>query len=152
MRADVVLLTALALAGCAGPSGEAVSRGAGAADGTEEAMHGDIAASVQVQVHTDTVRLRLHVTNTGTRPIDFTFPTSQRYDFVVATDTGERVWRWSDEMMFAQVISEVALAPGETWDFEAAWEPGNRAGLFQVLGEVTASEHDVRQRMTFELP
>jgi hypothetical protein len=155
MRAESVLLAVLLGVGCAGQNGEVGANGAGGASGAEGAdyaMVGDVAASVEVKVQPDAVRLLLHVTNVGDRPLEFTFPSSQRYDFVVETMAGERVWQWSSDMMFAQVISEASLEPGETWAFDATWEPGDRTGVFRVIGEVTASERDVRQSTTFELP
>lgn len=140
MRAGPILWTVLLVPACAGsPDGAG-----GAAD--------DVASSVEVKVGGDRVGLHLHVTNTGARAIEFTFPSSQRYDFVVRDEAGEEVWRWSEGMMFLQAISHATLAPGETWDFEAAWDAGNRTGRFQVVARVTAAERDVRQSAAFELP
>jgi Intracellular proteinase inhibitor len=143
MRGQAMLSVALVLAGCAGSTGEVSGDGA---------VGEDVAATVEVKVQEDSVRLLLHVTNTGDRGIEFRFPTSQRHDFVVRDEGGVEVWRWSEGMMFLQAISRATLAPGETWDFEGAWAPGNRTGRFQVVGRVTAAERDVEQSAAFELP
>ncbi|HUG40031.1 MAG TPA: BsuPI-related putative proteinase inhibitor [Longimicrobiales bacterium] len=145
MRAVTMLLGSLLVVGCAGSTGEV----GGSAD---DAMSGDVAATVEVKVQGETARFLLHVTNTGSRALDFTFRSSQRFDFVVRDDAGSEVWRWSDGMMFLQALSEASLAPRETWDFDVTWDPGDRSGRFQVVGWVTASEHDVQQSATFELP
>ena len=112
----------------------------------------DVAATVEVKLEGEGVQFLLHVTNTGETPLEFTFPSSQRYDFVVRDQSGEEVWRWSDGMSFLQAISNATLAPGETWDFRVTWEAGNRAGQYEVAAMVTAQEHDVRQSAAFELP
>lgn len=143
MRGEAMLAVALGLAGCAGSTGEVTGDGVGV---------GDVAASLEVKLQEDSVRLLLHVTNTGERGIAFTFPTSQRHEFVVRDDQGAEVWRWSEGMMFLQAISRATLAPGETWAFEGAWAAGNRAGRYQVVGRVTAEEGDVEQSAAFELP
>ena len=145
MRAEAMLVAGLVLAGCAGSAGER-------ANGADEAMTGDVAATVEVKLQGDSVRMHLHVTNRGSTPLAFTFPTSQRYDFAVRDASGETIWRWSDGMAFMQAISRATLAPGETWEFEAAWAPGNRAGVHEVVGRITAQEHGVQQSASFELP
>jgi hypothetical protein len=146
MRAVGVLVAGvvagLLVGGCAG-SNERVEG--------EGAMADDLAATMEVKVGSDSVRLLLHVTNTGSEAVEFTFPSSQRYDFVVADAGGERVWRWSDGMSFLQAVSSGTLAPGESWDMEAVWEPGGRTGTFVATGRLTAGDRALEQRATFEL-
>lgn len=112
----------------------------------------DLASSLEVGVAPGEVRLTLHVTNTSSTPLDFTFPTSQRYDFVVEGAGGEQVWRWSDDRAFAQVITPATLAPGETWTVEAVWEHGERTGPHVAAGWLTVGDGRVEQRASFELP
>lgn len=155
VRLGLLVILGLGLLGlpaCAGSGGQLEPGGEdseGAAAPTES--HG-MAASLDVQVAGDGVRLGLHVTNTTSRTIDFTFPTSQRYDFVVRRPSGEEVWRWSDGMAFLQAISHATLAPGESWDMEAVWEPGATSGTLEATGTLTARDHPVSQHTTFELP
>lgn len=139
-----VLLTASLLLGCAG-WGE---RGEPAMERSE---HDHLAASMEVKVSASAVRLILHVTNSGEAPVDLTFPSSQRHEFVVTTPSGEEVWRWSEGMAFMQALSSDTLAPGESWHMEAIWDPGERRGEFVAIGELTARDRDLRQRTTFEL-
>ena len=145
MRAEAMVVAGLLVAGCAGSTGEMGDRRDGA-------LMDDVAATMEVKLQGDSVRLLLHVTNTGDAPLEFTFPSSQRYDFVVRDEAGEEVWRWSDGMAFMQAISHATLSPGETWDFDVVWEPGNRTGRYEVVGRVTATEHDLQQSAAFELP
>jgi hypothetical protein len=84
--------------------------------------------------------------------LTFTFPTSQRYDFVVHTWEGERVWRWSEDMAFLQVVTFATLEPGETWAMEASWRPAGRSGRYIATGRLTSSDRPVEQRAAFDLP
>jgi hypothetical protein len=146
MRAVFLVLLGLHLAGCAGSNGQVEA-------GKEERVSpSDLAASMEVKVGVDGVRLVLHLTNTTSRTMEFTFPTSQRYDFVVTRPSGEEVWRWSEGMAFLQAISRATLEPGESWDMEAVWDPGDRSGELIATGRLTARDRAVEQSATFELP
>jgi hypothetical protein len=113
---------------------------------------GELASSLEVGVAPGEVRLALHVTNATSAPLEFTFPTSQRYDFVVEGLGGERLWRWSDDRAFTQVVTRAVLEPGETWTMEAVWEHGGRAGAHVAAGQLTSQDRPVEQRASFELP
>lgn len=52
--------------------------------------------------------------NTTSTPIDFTFNSGQRFDFLI---TGPHTWRWSDGMYFTQAIDTLTLRAGETKTF-----------------------------------
>lgn len=141
----VAVLASLVAGACAGSNGEQAdpAMGFAGADG--------LAGTMEVKVSESSVRLVLHVTNTGDSPIELNFNTSQRYDFVVETTTGEEVWRWSDGMSFLQALSTETLPAGESWEVEAVWDPGDRAGEYVATGVLTARDRDLRQRARFEL-
>lgn len=143
MRSSVVV-AALVMAGCAGSNGGPAEASGG--------MKADVAATLEVKVSEPSVRLVLHVTNTGEDPLELSFATSQRYEFVVEEPSGEEVWRWSEGMAFLQALSEATLAPGESWDMEAVWDPGSRSGEYVARGMVTARGEAIEQTATFELP
>ncbi len=54
-------------------------------------------------------RVMLVVRNKTETPVEFTFSTAQRFDFIVRDAFGEEVLRWSDGRMFAQVIGRERL-------------------------------------------
>lgn len=84
------------------------------------------------------VRFAFTVTNTGEEPITLEFNDACKADFVVEDDDTEQ-WRWSEGRMFAQVLSDLTLPPGEEETFHAAWEdPGS--GTYTVRAELTADE------------
>ncbi len=146
MRAFPALAVSVFVLACGAPREAPVS-------GTEGgAGVGDLAVSMEVEVRPDRVHLLLHVTNGGREPVSFTFPTSQRYDFAVTAQAGEQVWQWSSDMAFLQAISHDTLSPGDTWDMDAEWDPGDHAGAFQARGWLTAEDSRLEQQTGFELP
>ena len=134
----VVLMIGLLTAACAGQP----ERGPGPS----------LATSMEVEVAPAAVELILHVTNAGDAPVVFTFPSAQRHDFRIVTETGEAVWLWSEGRMFTQALVTDTLAPGETWRLASQWEPGARAGRFTAVGRLMARDTALEQRVTFELP
>jgi hypothetical protein len=56
-----------------------------------------------------TARVRLTVRNDTEWPVKFTFPTSQRFDFIVQDSQGKELLRWSDGRTFLEVIGEETL-------------------------------------------
>lgn len=93
----------------------------------------------------ESVRISLFKINVSPYPITFTYPTSQRYDFVVTGSLGE-VWRWSADRVFLPVVETVTLYPGQTRSYVAAWPQVNleggrvQSGLYRVTGWNTSSE------------
>lgn len=60
----------------------------------------------------------LVVEHAGSAPLRLRFRTAQQFEARALAD-GREVWRWSAERVFAQVVTDVELAPGErrTWTF-----------------------------------
>jgi hypothetical protein len=56
-----------------------------------------------------TARATLVVRNTTAFPVEFTFPTSQRFDLIVRDAQGREVLRWSDGRAFLQVLGQEIL-------------------------------------------
>lgn len=143
MRHGAWIVAALAVGACAGSGDQGEPEGS-------MPKH-DLVASLEAKVTSSSVRFVFHVTNSGDTPVELTFPSSQRYDFIVETPSGEEVWRWSEGMGFLQALSQDTLPPGESWDMEAVWDPGERMGEYVATGVLTAREHELRQRTSFEL-
>jgi hypothetical protein len=61
-------------------------------------------------------RWSIRVMNEGTEPVTLGFATAQRGDVTLERD-GVEHWRWSEGAVFAQMMSERDLAPGESWSF-----------------------------------
>jgi hypothetical protein len=56
-----------------------------------------------------TARVRLTVRNDTEWPVQLTFPTSQRFDFIVQDSQGKERIRWSDNRAFLEVVGEETL-------------------------------------------
>ncbi|MBI4280391.1 MAG: hypothetical protein HY660_18210 [Armatimonadetes bacterium] len=74
------------------------------------------------------VELTLTVRNRGEAPVAFVFPTAQRYDLSISRDGGAEVWRWSEDKVFAQVVTHLTLKQGEATRFVIAWDQRDRGG------------------------
>ena len=121
----------------------------------------------------------LTVTNDGGEPVELSFRSGQRFDFVVerADDTdgndadgndadgndtdgndtdgndtdGQEVWRYSDGRLFTQALGRETLDPGESRSYGAIWE-GPPAGEYEVRGVVTAENVDASASMSVSVP
>lgn len=110
----------------------------------------ELGATMNVRVEGDTVRLVLHVTNLTDDAVTLEFATAQRYDFEVSRVDGGVVWRWSDEMMFAQVEGRETLEPGESRRYEETWVAPTAAGSYVATGRLTSGNRPVELRTEFE--
>jgi Leu/Phe-tRNA-protein transferase len=140
MRVPYYIAIGLVVAGCA------------RAPATEDLwIVDDLASSLEVGVAASEVRLALRVTNTSGGVLELTFPTAQRYDFMVETEDGRELWRWSADRAFAQVVTQARLEPGETWAMEATWVPDTGRGTYVATARLMTMEGSVEQRTPFEL-
>ena len=145
-RTGMLALAAVLAAGCTktvGPTGSLVRSAA-----ADEEM----ASSLQVRVSGNSVRMDLYVTNSTSADMPLEYPTAQRYDFEVQTPSGERLWRWSDGRMFAQVAGTEALGAGQTLQHGAAWDGGSRRGRYVAVARLTAANRSVERRAFFDVP
>ena len=89
-----------------------------------------------------TARARLAVRNHTEWPVEFTFPTSQRFDFIVRDALGKEVLRWSDGRAFLQIIGRETLVK-ESRSYSADIVLKSRdgrplpAGFYTLVGHLT---------------
>lgn len=87
----------------------------------------------------DGVTFVFAVHNAGDDTVDMQFSDAQTFDVAVErADTGEEVWRFSHGMMFAQMLQEQTLSPGETDQFEATWDDP-APGQYHAHGTLAAT-------------
>ncbi|ERH10944.1 MAG: hypothetical protein J07HX64_02723 [halophilic archaeon J07HX64] len=68
------------------------------------------------------VEFAFEVTNNGPDAVELTFRSGKRADVAVTdTETGDEVWRWSQNRMFTQAISTIKLESGDTFDRTFTW-------------------------------
>jgi len=80
--------------------------------------------------------MSLVVTNNKEEDLVLTFPTAQRYDFIVRKGK-ETIWIWSEGRMFAQVIGRQTLGAGETISYEITWDQSGLESMRPPLGAYT---------------
>jgi intracellular proteinase inhibitor BsuPI len=74
----------------------------------------------------------------------FSLPSSQTHDVLVYAGKDVEAWRWSSGRMFAQVITELTLSPGESRSFAITWNQTDNKGAplspgtYQAVGQVPA--------------
>ncbi|WP_078430302.1 BsuPI-related putative proteinase inhibitor [Alkalihalobacterium alkalinitrilicum] len=132
------LLIVIALVGC-GTSDEVTETNGEGNQGGEEVS--TLATSLKVDKEEDQLAFTISLTNKGTEEVSLQFPTGQLFDFMVATEKSEVVYKYSEGMMFTQAIVEKQLGPNETITFTDEWDltfDGERvpAGSYRVIGEL----------------
>lgn len=70
--------------------------------------------------------------NNGDQDIRLQFPSSQEYDYEIYNEKGDLVYRYSDEHVFSQVISNVLFAKGQTLTFVAEL-PKLEKGEYKII-------------------
>ena len=87
------------------------------------------------------VTLTLTVRNPNAKPIDVSFPSGQKYDFVVTDSlTGKTVWRWSASRSFVQAVQMQTVPANGALTFSEKWTPPAK-GLFLAHGFLVATSH-----------
>ncbi|MGD9402942.1 MAG: BsuPI-related putative proteinase inhibitor [bacterium] len=79
------------------------------------------------------IPMKLVVRNETERTLCFTFPTGQRFDFIV-TKVKEPVWAWSEERTFAGAVGRLAVAPEDSVVYEHTWDGRLAGGRLPRLG------------------
>lgn len=91
------------------------------------------------------VPLKFEITNTGSEAAQLTFPSGERFDFLVKHD-GQEIWRWSYGKQFIQVLTQLTLEPGQSITYEIEWPQVDNAGnsvpsgAYEAIALLTATE------------
>jgi hypothetical protein len=90
------------------------------------------------------VRIEFEVFNDAAETVRLRFNSSQQFDCEVLWEE-QRLWHWAGDRLFAQVLTEETLDPGERRRYEATWngrlyngEPA-KAGEYIARGVLTLS-------------
>jgi hypothetical protein len=142
LRSAIALAAAVLLA-CAPRQDGTVDPGAGAPD--------ELAATLNVVLEGRRASVELHVMNTTSAALMLEFASAQRYDFEISNGAGERLWRWSEDMLFAQMLGEEVIAAGESVRYQATWTPAG-PGAYVATGRLVSTNYPVELRTTFQVP
>ena len=109
-----------------------------------------VAAQLYVHANDTSVRLALHVMNTGKKRVELTFPSGQTYDFVILDTLGREMWHWASGRMFTQALRNKSLASGEALDLEETWtESSLPPGRYTARALLTSENYPVVQQTEF---
>jgi len=87
------------------------------------------------------VTMTLTVKNPSADPIKVTFPSGQKYDFVVTdSTTGRDVWRWADGKGFTMALVDQTVPGNGSLVFTERWKPVGR-GRYLVHGLLVSLSH-----------
>jgi hypothetical protein len=103
------------------------------------------------------ILMTLLATNTADIPVTLSFPTAQRFDFVVSYK-GTELWKWSADKVFPQVTGKIVLKPGQqiafqTKEYKAQLPPIviNEALYTMDLTGIVTSSPSLTARTTFKV-
>jgi hypothetical protein len=121
----------------AGAGGEASGAGPAALEVRLQLLDADGAQSDAFRP-TDPITLRITLANPGGTSQRLDFSSARTHDAVVRTASGREVWRWSHGRQFAQMLSELTLAPGESRELSLRWDPAQAEGTTPGGGDYVA--------------
>ncbi|MGV3488513.1 MAG: BsuPI-related putative proteinase inhibitor [Tuberibacillus sp.] len=109
---------------------------------------GSVSPMLNIEQKDRSVILHFSIMNQTEHPVKYTFPTSQRFDYIISTENGETIKRFSDGRMFTQSISTITLKQGETLSFDPV-VTGLKRGEYLVTFWLTAHEDQFKTTAPF---
>jgi len=120
------------------------SHGAAAQPAPQPALTLLVATNGSVPCQGGVVTITVAVDNPGDTAVPVLFPSGQRFDLAVYSDSGE-VWRWSAQRNFIDEEAEVLFPPGltllgrPTWDGRDANGVSIGPGSYRLRGFLSAA-------------
>jgi hypothetical protein len=120
-------------------------------NGPRETLLASIVATKKAPGETFTLQVCNATSSTVTR----SFPTSQRYDFLVSSRSASKVWQWSDGQAFADHVGSETWKPKECKSWTAYWNGTTASGglaspgSYEVQGTMTSNPRLQSVKLTF---
>ncbi len=105
---------------------------------------GELVVELKAFPSKDYCELTLIATNKREEPMELHFNSAQQHDFIAKDAQGRVVWRWGEDQMFTQALSQKTLAPGESYEIQEQWDYKRigsarvEAGRYLITGMVMA--------------
>ena len=148
-RLIIALLTAGGIAFACGPRPSESEAASASAPVTKPRPGAPALATTLELTVSNTVDLRLHVTNGTSKKIELTFPNGQTHDFYILDSTGREVWRWSAGRMFTQSVQNKLIDASGTVSYADSWSGPLAAGTYTAVAVLLSSSHPTEQRVEF---
>ena len=98
------------------------------------------------------VTLTLTVSNPGSAPAAVLFGSGLHADFTIYdASTSQRVWQWSADRMFMQVVSADTVPAKGQLVYSAQWQP-TKKGTFTAVGTLVSRSHVADAKVPFVVP
>jgi len=102
---------------------------------------GTLATDHTAYSRSGTVTFKFAVTNPTNSAIHFDFDTAQQFDITVTDPHGVESWRWSQDRVFAQMLTAIDLKPGQSKVYTATWNTVDAralpAGTYTATAKLT---------------
>lgn len=82
----------------------------------------------------------LRMANRGVQPKTLHFRTAQRYDVLIEDAQNRRAWQWSEGQLFAQVLGEETVGPGQERTYRVSVRARLARGAYTLTGVVPSAE------------
>lgn len=76
----------------------------------------------------DPIKITFTVKNDGKAPQELNFSTAQKFDLEIRRGSSLKSpleWQWSHDKMFAQMLTNISMKPGQTITFSETFKPGS---------------------------
>ncbi|AIC95132.1 BsuPI-related putative proteinase inhibitor [Shouchella lehensis] len=130
---------AFTLAACGGQADEEENQDIPA--GGDSTMSGEWLFTVDQQLADDMLYVEMYIENDSEEAQTLTFPSQQLYEITLVNAQEEEVFRYSNEHMFAQSVTEKTYEPGETQDLREEIPTENiPAGSYMMTVELLVDD------------
>jgi len=87
------------------------------------------------------IMMTIKIFNFTEEDIVFHFSTSQRYDFIIEDEKGNKIWRWSEGRMFAQMLGKESLGQhNPEVIYRAEYKDRLSPGYYKITGIFVAKD------------
>ena len=98
------------------------------------------------------IMVTLKIFNYNEEDVVFHFNTSQRYDFIIEDEEGNKIWSWSKDRMFAMMLGEEILGPTNTEVIYTAEYKGKlSSGYYKITGIFVAQDRPMSGSIIIEV-
>ena len=105
-----------------GTVGGGVGNGGTATFATSLVLRDSAGVATASFVFGEAIRFDLEARNLSNQVVTLNFPDGQIYDFVVLDASTSRIrWRWSENMVFPQVPTQLLFEPGSSKAYSVTW-------------------------------
>ncbi|WP_203556435.1 BsuPI-related putative proteinase inhibitor [Bacillus sp. B15-48] len=98
------------------------------------------------------ISFELVLKNESDSPKELEFPSSQLYELTVRDPDGKIVYTFSEDKMFAQVITTVQLAPKEKKVWVEEWIHSLQPGAYEVTAQLLSSKAPLSDTKNMNVP